>query len=223
MTDRRYTDDEVAAIFERAAKADSSKALVRPDASGLTLAALHEIGREAGISPEAISEAARSLGAASRPTAERFLGLPLGVADRAEFDYQLTDLEWQELVGELRDTFLAKGRVREDGAFREWSNGNLHALVEPTANGFRLKLRTRKGNSQALMIGGGAMLGVSLVTALTSGLAGTADVRGVTFMAVIGVGAFAFGALRLVGWARQRREQFQRILASVARREPDAG
>ncbi|MES2306338.1 MAG: hypothetical protein V4558_12560 [Gemmatimonadota bacterium] len=216
MSERRYTDEEIATIFERAAKSESALSPVPQEANGLTLAALHEIGREAGFSPEAISHAARSLDVARGSTSQQLLGLTLGVGETAEFDRPFTDDDWGRLVAHLRDTFNAKGRMRQDGAFREWTNGNLQALVEPTAGGFRLRLRTVKGDSRTMMISGLALSGVSLATAIAAGIGTTANVTGVGLMAAIGVGVFAFGAVQLPAWAARRREQFRRVMNFLA-------
>ncbi len=140
MSERQYNDEEVAAIFQRASETEHAALSVRAEGKGLTLAALQDIGREVGISPEAISLAARSLDEAGRPASQRFMGLPIGVGRTVEFDQPLTDSDWERLVADLRETFEARGTVRYDGPFRQWTNGNLQALVEPTPNGHRLRL-----------------------------------------------------------------------------------
>jgi len=61
MTDRRYNDEEVAAIFLRAAEGPQSLPLTLSRDEGLTLADLPEIGREVGIPPEAVSQAAQAV------------------------------------------------------------------------------------------------------------------------------------------------------------------
>ncbi len=86
MSERRYTDEEVAAIFERAAETEHTALPVAAVGKGMTLAALQEIGREVGISPALISHAARSLEMAGMPTSRRFIGLPIGVGRTVEFD-----------------------------------------------------------------------------------------------------------------------------------------
>jgi hypothetical protein len=138
----------------------------------MTLAALREIGREVGISPESISHAAE-----------------------------------------------ARGTVKYDGPFRQWTNGNLQALVEPTPSGHRLLLQTVKGDSRALMRWGIATLGVATATLIAVGVAGSlsnsGSVVGVGFMATMGLAMFAVGALRLPGWARRRRTQIEEVTARL--------
>src|SRR6266496_921193 len=151
MSERRYNDEEVAAIFQRAAEPENTALPVSAERTGLTLAALQESGREVGISPESISLAARSLDQAGLPASQKFMDLPIGVGRTVEFDRPLTDSDWEGLVADLRTTFQARGTVRYDGPFRQWTNGNLQALVEPTRNGHRLRLQTVKGDSRAMM------------------------------------------------------------------------
>lgn len=217
MTERQYTDEEVAAIFERASTADRTTLPTTTEGTGMTLAALQDIGREVGISPESIAHAARSLDQAGRPVSRAFMGFPIGVGRTIEFDRPLSDADWERLVADLRVTFDARGTVRYDGPFRQWTNGNLQALVEPTSQGHRIRLQTVRGQSRALMAGGLGALGVAaaiLIGAVATGDAGTAG--GVGFLAAVGLGMFGFGALSLPGWARRRSTQIEEVLARLA-------
>lgn len=220
MTDRRYNDEEVAAIFERASKAEHANLPARADTGGLTLAALQEIGREVGIPPESITSAARSLDLAGRPASRMVLGLPIGVGRTVEFDRPLSDADWERLVADLRETFRARGTIRYDGPFRQWTNGNLQALLEPTQGGHRLRLQTLNGGSRTWMAMGTAMLAAAMATTIAVTVAGTignnGPVTGITVMAVMGLGLLTGGALRLPAWARRRRAQFEEVTTRLA-------
>jgi hypothetical protein len=228
VSERRYSEDEVAEIFRRAAEAQQEGTLV-PLASrdGLTLGALQEIGREVGLPSDLIVRAAKSLERAGRPSTSRFVGLPIGVGRTVELERRLTDAEWDRLVVDLRETFDARGRLRQDGSFRQWSNGNLQALLEPTEGAERLRLKTMNGWAQAWMMGGLAILGIGVVTLIaTLGDASTAEALSKSAtIAALGAGSFAIGALRLPGWARLRRRQMEEISArvSAAVTGPDPG
>ena len=219
MTERRYSEEEVAAIFERAAKEQHTARRQLPPGEGMTLAELQEIGQDVGLPAELVARAALSIDRGGRPTSRKFLGLPLGVGRTVELDRRLTDEEWEHLVGDLRETFEARGRVRYDGPFRQWTNGNLQALLEPTATGHRLRLQTLNGNSRGLMTGGLGLLGVAttliVASAVTGGLA--ASLSGVAFLAAMGLGMFGLGAIRLPGWARLRRNQMGAVAERLAR------
>ena len=124
----------------------------------------------------------------------------------------------ERLVVDLRETFDARGVVRREGSLREWTNGNLHALLEPTANGDRLRLRTVKGDARAWISGGFVTLGIAAVIA-TAGLIGAANPHYLTWageIAILAAGQFAIGAIRLPGWARLRRRQMEEVAARIA-------
>lgn len=76
MTERRHNDDEVAAIFAYASKPQHTALPASTEGTGLTLAALQDMGRVVGISPEPIALAARSLDQAGHLVSARFIGLP---------------------------------------------------------------------------------------------------------------------------------------------------
>lgn len=221
MAERRYTDDEVAAIFARASEAErrAPRRLRAGTDEGLTLADLKEIGREAGIAPDLVAQAARELDQVRQPTTVKFLGLPLGVGRTVTLDRRLTEAEWEQLVVLLRETFDARGSVRVDGSFRQWTNGNLQVLVEPDGEGQRIRMRTLRGQSRVFMMVGLGMTGVAGAITLASALTGAADLanvlRELAPMGVLGAGFFGLGAAQLPRWARLRRRQMDEIAARL--------
>ena len=78
MTERRYNDDEVADIFAQAAQGQQTPGAAAAE-EGLTLPQLQEIGREVGIAPEAVAQAAHALALREQQPPGRFLGLPISV------------------------------------------------------------------------------------------------------------------------------------------------
>ena len=219
MTERRFNEAEVAAIFERATEAQQAGRRQLPSGEGMTLSDLQDIGREVGISPELIVQAATAIDRAGRPTARSFLGLPVGVGRTIDLDRKLTDEEWDRLVVDLRETFDARGTLKHEGSFRQWTNGNLQALLEPTETGHRIRLRTVKADARALMSGGLMLLlvaAVGLVGALLRGGLDAGTLSSSGFMATIGAGVFGIGALRLPGWARLRRRQMEEVAGRLA-------
>lgn len=216
--ERRYQEDEIAEIFEAAAAAAPPSAPSRRGgrpADGLTLAELQEIGREVGIAPERIAAAASSLERVA-PTAPRRteLGMPIAVGRTLALPRPLTDREWGMLVTDLRETFGATGRVGEDGNARYWRNGNLHAFVEPTGGGYRLRLGTIKSSGVALnrMGAGGIVLGLIVLAVLLLSGEPTTDLSAALLLGAMGVAAFALNALRLPRWADEREAQMESIV-----------
>ena len=215
MGERRFNEEEVAEIFARATEERPEGRRHLASGDGMTLAELQEIGHEVGIAPESIRQAALLLDRSGHATSRHLLGLPIGVGRTVELDRQLTDDEWERLVVDLRETFDARGRVRQHGSLRQWTNGNLQALLEPTATGSRVRLRTVKGDARGLIGGGLAMAGmgaIGLAVALLTGgaaEAGTASMMGM--LLAMGSALIGVGAIRLPGWARRRQEQMSGI------------
>lgn len=219
MTERRYNEDEVAAIFERATEPSQANPAHASSSEGMTLAELQEIGREVGIAPESIALAARSVGVAAQASSRTFLGLPLGVARTVQLDRRLSEEEWERLVVVLRETFNARGNVRSQGSLRQWTNGNLQALLEPTERGHRVRMRTTKGDAMAWLTLGLGMVGFSAVSLVAAAVGAVGDVgmlaaTGLT--GVAGAGLFTATALRLPRWARTRQKQMEEVAARVA-------
>ena len=215
MTDRRYSDDEVAEIFARASETEQQTRRQLPARDGLTLTELQRIGQEAGIAPELVAQAARSLDQPSQPETPVFLGLPLGAARTVRLERRMTDQEWERLVVDLRETFNARGVIKSEGSFRSWSNGNLQVLLEPDGEGQRVRFRTIKGNARPQMFLGLGMMGVSVATFIaataTNAVGAGQALSQVGTIGLIGAAAFAMAAIQLPRWARTRKEQMDRL------------
>ena len=217
MTERRYTDDEVAAIFERAATEQPAAPRHLAPAEGLTLAQLHDIGREVGISADLVTRAAQSLEPTGHPARRSVLGLPLGVGRTVALPRRLTDGEWEQVVADLRDTFGAKGSLRYDGSFREWSNGNLSVMLEPTPTGHRVRMQTLNATLREVMAFGGVLTGMGSFIAFVAVAVGKANGLAVSGpLVAMGLGAMGFGALRLRGWASLRQRQMAGLANRIA-------
>ncbi len=220
MTDRRFNEAEVAQIFEKATELPDATKVHLPAAEGMTLAQLQEIGREVGIAPEALAHAAQVVNRGEQPTERHFLGFPIGVGTSVELGRKITDEEWERIVVDLRETFDARGKLSQEGSFRQWTNGNLQALMEPTPTGHRLRLRTTKGDARGMIAGGIAMLAFAVTTGgaalLGGGPVDTGMISSMTTLAAAGAGMFGFTSLRLPGWARTRRQQMEGIIARIS-------
>lgn len=219
MAERRYSEDEVSAIFERATEAQQAVRRQLPAGEGMTLADLRAIGHEVGIPAELVDQAALSMDQRGRDDATRtMLGLPVGVGRTVELGRKLTDEEWERLVVDLRETFEARGTLRADGSLKQWTNGNLQALLEPTATGQRLRLRTTMGGARGMMTAGLGLVGVSVAVVVASALSGhvAEALAQVGSMMIAGAGVFTAGAARLPGWAKLRRRQMEGVAARLA-------
>jgi hypothetical protein len=217
MAERRYNDKEIAAIFRSAAEAPQSLPREVPHDEGLTLADLQAIGREVGIASDAVAQAAQALDVRLDAASRTFLGLPIGVARTVNLNRRLSDAEWERLVVQLREVFNARGTTRSEGSLRQWTNGNLQVLLEPTETGHRLRFGTMHGAARASIGAGFAVLAVAATIVVTSALGGSlgSSLPGVAFLALAGIGMIASGALRLPRWARLRQQQMEDLAKRV--------
>jgi hypothetical protein len=215
MSDERtYRDDEVAEIFETAAARGDTNLPARRSAEGLTLAELQAIGGEVGLAPERIAEAAAALDLRRDALRRSDFGMPVAVRRTVDLPRAPTDREWEMLVAELRETFNARGRVGSRGDVREWTNGNLHAYVEPTPTGHRLRLGTTKGDATGLNRMGAAALVMAILWMVLFLAGGISEALVVPLMlALMGGGALTYNAMRLPSWAGEREAQMEHIAA----------
>lgn len=217
--DRRYSEDEVTAIFARATEVQQSAPQRLSSGEGMSLSELQSIGREAGIAPELVAQAARELEQPSAPRMPTFLGMQLGVARTVEIGRKLSDEEWERLVVRLRETFDARGTLSTQGGLRQWTNGNLNVFLEPSGEGHRVRFRTIKGDARMLMSTGIAMLAVSGLLVFVASLTGSEEMsRAISAtggVAMMGAAFAGSGALRLPGWVKKRRLQMDQLAAEL--------
>lgn len=224
--DRRYSDDEVARILERAAEESVRAAPARdvPSAGGLTLADLHAIAAEAGIAQDAVARAASVVarGQDRRPEVERWLGLPVAVAYEVAFDGPVSDAAWDEMVAHLEITFDATGRRRQAGGVREWRDGNLRATLEATPTGHRLRLATRREDGALVLASAGAVvLAVGgFVAALMIMKGALTDPSAPWFapgmILTTGLALIGADAASLRAWGRRRLQQVERLARELS-------
>ena len=216
--ERKYGEDEVNEIFDLAVSRDDIGRPAVSDPRGLTLSQLQEVGREVGVEPSRIAEAALAVDTKREVLPRRkYLGLPISVGRTVELSRGVTDREWAVLVAELRETFGARGRVTSQGGIREWSNSNLHVFLEPTETGHRLRMRTLKGNAMPLLTMGvaGLTMGLIVLTAfLTTGTTPVSMELALMWSLLMGGGGLASG-LSLPRWARERERQMEYIAGRV--------
>lgn len=218
MSERRYDDDEVAEILDRATRTpEGPDQGVRGSAvagDGLTLSDLEAIGADVGIPPTRIAEAARSLDRQDRVAPARtLLGAPRSVSRTVPLEGPLDDLQWERLVGEVRMTFGAAGKITTHGSLRSWTNGNLRVHVEPHDDRWRLRMQTLKGDA-ASWAGMGAFFAgfglLFLVLSVVGGLDFRELIIAVTFLAA-GVGQLGYVRTSLPRWADERRRQMDHL------------
>jgi hypothetical protein len=218
MSERRYNEDEVAQIFERATEAQKASLPAARPVEGLTLRELQEVGRDVGLPPELVERAARSLDVMGQGHGRKLLGfIPIGVGRTVELPRPLTEAEWHRLVSDLRETFDARGKLAEHGPFKQWTNGNLQALLEPTPDGQRLRLKTLKGSAMSMMGTGAMMLGITGAIWVSMMLrAAPFDAEAFPVLMLTGLGLMIGGLVPLPSWVRTRSRQMEEIVERLA-------
>ncbi|HEX9936234.1 MAG TPA: hypothetical protein VGB15_03905 [Longimicrobium sp.] len=218
MTQRRFSDSEVAQIFERATSGHALQAARA--AEGMTLAEVQSIGREVGIPAEQITRAALSLSPGEARPTERVLGMTTGVGHTVHLARKLTDEEWERFIVLVRETFDARGTMTSQGSLKQWSNGNLQVLLEPTEAGHRVRFKTVKGNAPVTLGGGLVVTGAGLIGEITAVLTGVAHDLGLVasfgVLCAIGIGTVAATVLRVPRWASTRKAQMEELGARVS-------
>jgi hypothetical protein len=213
--ERRYQNEEIREILELAGRDDVAQPESASAADGLTAVELQAVGREVGLAPQRIAQAVAEFeGRGELVPRGSTLGLPTSIGRTVLLTRAPTDSEWELLVSELRTTFRAKGEMSSAGGMREWSNGNLHAFIEPTPAGYRLRLTdSMEGALVVATVAGGFFFAFALLILLV--LLGKTDpgARFVVpgFFSIIGAGLIAGGRISLPRWAEEREAQMEHI------------
>jgi hypothetical protein len=216
---RRYDDAEIREILELVYRESEPDVPALSTTDGLTLSELEDVGREVGIAPEQLARAVAEYEGRGRVAQrETRFGMPRSVGRTAPLLRAPTEEEWEILVSELRTTFGGKGEVTSHGNLREWSSGYLHAFIEPTEDGYRLRLTdVTEGGTVAVFLGG-IFLAFALMLVLIL-LGKDADAFKFVipgFFAVIGGGLVGGTVLALPRWANERERQMEHITSKAS-------
>lgn len=212
---RTYSQDEVREIIRRAADATAEKERKASEDTGFSLDDLRDLAASSGIDPDVMAEAARSLDREVVETFEkRVVGVKTSAAHAVWLEGPFTDDDWQALVADCRTTFAAKGKVHNEAGLREWSNGNLHVLVEPAGDDVIIRMRTHYGAAERMLTGGIAAsvaFSIMVLSALSDGKA-LGDIwssLAIVLAAFLAAGGFLFSKLK--NWSRTRESQMNAI------------
>jgi hypothetical protein len=212
---RRYGDDDIRKIFERAGSSEGTKPRTDISSEGLTLAELQVIGEEVGLSPVRIAEAAATLSIPSATERRNRLGVPVSVSRTVLLARLPVDYEWELLLTELRSTFGVLGKDGSKGNIREWTDGTLFAVIEPTETACRIRCGSSRpgavllnGAGFALILAAATML---LAMIMTDDLTAARALLPLTIGAA-GVGTILYNGNRLKRWADKCAAQVDYIV-----------
>jgi hypothetical protein len=216
--DRRYAEDDIRKIFERAGSTEDSRQRTGISSEGLTLAELQVIAQEVGLSPARIAEAARTLELPSATKRRNRLGMPVSVLQTVPLSRLPSNYEWELLLAEFRSTFGVRGTDRSHGNIREWTNGTLFVFIEPAESGCRIRLGASRPAAVLVNGTGFAWIIAAAITLLT--LAATGDLLGANaflppIIGAVGIGTLLYHGKRLEIWARRCAGQMDYIAGRV--------
>ena len=212
--ERRYQDHEIRQILDLAIGEADAPPESLPAVDGLTLRELQEVGREVGLPDDRIRRAVAAFEAhgVSVPRGTT-LGLPTSVGSIVTLPRSPSDREWELLIAELRTTFGGKGVVTSYGGLREWSHGSVHAFVEPTETGQRLRLADSRVTALGVIGLGGLLLAFAVLILVV--LLGKDDpgfrFAVPAFFSLIGGSLIAGNVVALPRWAREQERRMEHI------------
>jgi len=227
---RRFTDQEVALVLQRAAEIEERRATTAP-ARGLTVGELRDIARDVGLSPDVIDEAIRTMQVGGRAPTRSLLGAPLSHKLVRGVPGVLGEESMQSLIRLLEEQVEVTGTVTQAlGTVRWTSVGRGHKFDRTTQVSFsanaaetQIQVVQRYPSSiRAILhlvpgLWGGAIGGAVVASANVGGLAAL----GVAVVSVAGGAAIGRAIWALL--SRRNAAQVQRIahdLAEAARDLP---
>ncbi len=220
---RRFTDQEVAQVLQRATELEDRRPTELPTAPGLSLADLHEIGREVGLGPDVVDAAVRSVEANARPRVAPGLVAPLSAKLSWDVPGSLERDDLERLIRLVEEKVDLTGTVSEALGTVRWTShprGNkFERTIQVSLTAGRAATRIEvvgrhpaalRGLLQLLPAGWGAMIGGAVVASAATGLLASLAVT-------VGALALGFGVGRTI-WqllARHNRRQVHRIAADL--------
>lgn len=221
-SDRRFSEREIREVFERAAAQQQAAA---QEADGLTLAEMQEVAVSAGLDPAFVARAAQAVALGEPEQGRTATGpIPTGVYRTELLPGPPTDALWAALLSDLRHTFNAEGKARDDGHMREWRNGNLRATLEPAGAGSRLSLRTRRDGQAGVVVNLGVLMTVGLLAVAIS-LIGYGDAEtaiGWLWMVFGGAAGMTGAWVGQRSWVTAREGQMEDVATRARDRSADA-
>jgi len=227
MPERRYNEEELAAILRGAAEAQSTGPITGDEKSGYSLADIERLASEVGIDPKYIATAAENL-PVERPNERgfRFFSAPIRQTIERSFVGNLDDLSWEESVDELRSTYHSNGTTATVGLSKEWIGGSDFRQVQLYASSRGGKTRLKINILQKDTIAVVGILGFFLTFVASLGLGSFLESNGMSARPgyVIGFLIAVFALTRgLAKWSAQNRQTAEKVLRRIEEFATSAG
>lgn len=213
MSDRRFTDDEVALILRDASEAQEGRPARAGE--GLTLAQLKEIAAEVGLDPAQVEAAARRLVRSPSGARVPFWGTPVAPEFEREFPGELSPDDAAELVTTIRKVLGRRGISGSELGALEWK-------AQDAMGGRYVSVLSRDGTTRLRVFGnfrdGLMALGTAggvVLTVFFSALLMALGLKELVGPGVLPVGAL-LAALPVRALWRWRYRKEERTLADLA-------
>ena len=189
---RRFDEKEVALIIKRASELQQSETPAE-STTGMSLAELEQVAREAGLDPELVRRAAADLDTrVTDQTPNRLLGAPIALQLERTIDGEVPADEYETLVLEIQRQLGEVGSASTIGRSLQWtvqsaarrrtSTRTVQVTISPRNGRTTIRIEERLGGLAGGLFGG-------LMGGLGGGSAGIA--AGIGFGALHSVAAFA--------------------------------
>src|SRR4051794_38915354 len=120
-SNRRYNEKEVALIIKRASELQQSDTTAE-SGTGMSLAELEQVAREAGLDPALVRRAATDLDTrVTDQTPNGFLGAPTALRLERTIDGEVTSEEFEPLVLEMQRELGQVGSATSLGRSLQWT------------------------------------------------------------------------------------------------------
>jgi hypothetical protein len=239
MSRYRFTEEEVRAIFERAAvRQEEARRAEEAGRAGLSVEELQRIGAEVGIDPAHVAAAAeeiarRGASGAAPPARTTFLGMPTHLRQTRLLPAPLDDATWERVVADLRRQFATPGLAGEVGRQREWTTAPgsarhgvpVRVTVEPEGTGSRVTIeQSLRRSALPFAITGAAYGVVALVfgVLLAAGALGSDGVIMPVLFAAMALLMFGGAQVGFRLYAARQERRFEAALDRLERIARDA-
>jgi len=139
---RFFSEKEISRVLRRATEMQEGAQTTDP--TGLTYEELRQIAAEAGIDPQYLSAAVASLDQVEDTEAPfHWLGAPIAVNLERVVAGEVSEEQWERMVGEIRTAFSLVGASGQVGRSREWTHDSKdrQAQVTVTSREGQTKIR----------------------------------------------------------------------------------
>ncbi len=127
-----YNEKQIGAILKRAAEMSLDES--GPNAAGLSIEELQQVGAEAGLDPDLILKAAAELQQSGPERTKNFWGGPISYANDFVLDGEIDSATWEEMIGAIRSTFKDPGVVSTRENVFEWTSQSETEKSQVTAH-----------------------------------------------------------------------------------------